>query len=91
MKWSLRNFLLAVPLFGTAIGIYLHKLSCIEAIRKAREIGTPLPESQRWLNEGPAVFIAVIGVAILFGYWRVAAAIGIPTLLAIALFYLRII
>lgn len=83
--------LLAAPLFGIAIGIYLHKLSCVEAIRKSYETGSRLPESHRWLNEGPAVVIAGIGLTVLFGYWRAATVIGIPTLIGIALFYLGVI
>jgi hypothetical protein len=100
MKLKLRNMLLAVPCFGISIAIYAHYLRWIDAFPQraypgvmgadaVEEIARTLPG--RCLNEGPAVAAALVGVAILFGYWRIAAAIGIPTLVGSCLFLARVI
>lgn len=87
MKWNLRDLLIAFPIFAVAIAIYLHKLQCIEAIRKSNELNIPYQGPPRWLNEGPVFVFLLVGSAILFGRWRIAAILGIPALILTILFY----
>jgi hypothetical protein len=71
--------LFAMPCFGISIGIYVQNLRIQEAMFRTNTLNVPYdgPEGSIHPDNGAAVYIAIIGIALLFGFRRVAAVLGI--------------